>query len=124
MRRDVDLSRAILLFVEKYSPPEGGLTQRLAIEGYDVSLVIAHAVLLIDDGLLEGDVLNVSGMPPEVVISKLTSRGHDAIEAIRNDTVWQKAKKSALEHAVPLTVSALVELVKAEVRTRLGLPLA
>lgn len=60
---------------------------------------------------------------PHVLIVKLTHTGHDAIAAIRNDTVCEKAKKAAVDHAVPLTVSALVELVKGKVRTRLGIGL-
>lgn len=121
MKRDVDLSRAILAFVEEHSPPQGGLRQRLAIEGYDYLTVAAHAELLIDEGLIDGQVLKTLGGGMDVMIIRLTHLGHDALAAIRNDTVWQKAKKSALEHAVPLTVSALVELVKAEFRTRLGI---
>ena len=56
MRRDVDLSRAILAFVEEHSPPQGGLDPPLAIEGYDRPTVLAHTELLIEDGLLDGQV--------------------------------------------------------------------
>lgn len=121
MKRDIDLSRAILFFVEEHCPPQGGLSKRLAIEGYDYPTVAAHAELLIDEGLIDGQVIKMLGGPMEVAIIRLTHQGHDALAAIRNDTVWQKAKKSALEHAIPLTVSTLVELVKAEVRARLGI---
>lgn len=121
MKRYVDLSRAILAFVEEHNPPQGGLNQRLAIEGYDYLTVAAHAELLIDEGLIDGQVLNTLGGRLDVVVIRLTHLGHDALAAIKNDTVWQKVKKSALEHAVPLTISTLVELVKAELRTRPGL---
>lgn len=120
MRRDVDLSRAILRFVEEHAPPQGGLDRELAIEGYDRPTVLAHAELLIEEGLIAGHILRGQGSPLHLVITRLTSKGHDALETIRNDTAWAKAKKAAVEHAVPLTISTLVELAKAEVRTRFG----
>jgi len=123
MKRDVDLSRAILAFVEEHCPPEGGLKERLEFEGYDYATIVAHAELLIEEHLLDGRVIKGLGAPPHVFVIKLTSSGHDALAAIRDDTVWQRAKKSALEHAVPLTVGALVALIKAELRARLGLDL-
>jgi hypothetical protein len=122
MKRDVDLSRAILMFVEEHSPPQGGLDQPLEIDGYDRPTVLAHAQLLIDDGFVDGKVLEAQTGIFDVVIRKLTSSGHDAIAAARNDTGWQKAKKLATDQGIPLTLSVLVQILKAEARIHLGLP--
>jgi hypothetical protein len=122
MKRDVDLSRAILAFIEEHSPAQGGLDKPLEIEGYDRPTVLAHAQLLIDDGLVDGKVLEALAGPVDVVIRRLTSSGHDAIAAAKNDTAWQKAKKLATERGIPLTLSVLVQIVKAEARKHLGLP--
>jgi hypothetical protein len=78
MKRDVDLSRAILRFVEEHAPPQGGVQKPLEIEGYDRPTILAHAELLIEDGLLDGRVSKGLGGPVNIVIIKLTSRGHDA----------------------------------------------
>jgi hypothetical protein len=59
---------------------------------------------------------------PEIMVVKLTSSGHDAIAAAENDTNWQKAKKFATEKGVSFTFGMLVEILKAEAKTRLGLP--
>jgi hypothetical protein len=122
MKRDVDLSRAILAYIEEHSPPQGGLDTRIEIEGYDYPTVMAHAELLIDDGYIDGQVIKGMFGPIELVIVKLTSAGHDAIAAAKSDTAWQKAKKSAMEHGVSLTFGVVVEIVKAEARKHLGLP--
>jgi len=68
MTRDLDLSRSILAFVEERSPPGGGLDEPLAIEGYDRATVLAHAELLIDEGLLDRKVLRTGFGIVEVMI--------------------------------------------------------
>lgn len=122
MKRDVDLSRSILLYVEEYSPPQGGLDKPLEIEGYDHPTVLAHAELLIEDGLLDGRAVKSTQGLDDVHVIKLTARGHDAIAAARDNTAWNKAKKYAAEHSIPLTISALVEVIKAEIRKYIPLP--
>jgi hypothetical protein len=72
MKRDVDLSRAILRFVEEHAPPQGGVQKPLEIEGYDRPTILAHAELLIEDGLLDGRVSKGLGGPVNIVIIKLT----------------------------------------------------
>jgi len=68
MKRDVDLQRAILAFVEDHSPPQGGLDKRLEIEGYDRPTVLAHAELLIDEGLLDGQALRAQQGLVDVIV--------------------------------------------------------
>jgi Hypothetical protein (DUF2513) len=122
MKRDVDLQRSILLFVEGHSPPHGGLDKPLAISGYDRETVFAHAELLIEDGLIDGRVLRGMVGFVDVHVLKLTSAGHDAIAAAKDDTRWQKAKKTLIEKGVSVTFSVLVELLKLEARKHAGLP--
>lgn len=50
--------------------PDRGLSSPLAIEGYDRSMVLAHAELLLDDGLIEGRAMRNLMEPVEVVIPK------------------------------------------------------
>jgi len=121
MKRDADLSRQILLFIEQYTPPQGGLDRPVEISGYDRPTVLAHTALLIEDGLVDGKVIEAMTGIIEVVVWKLTSAGHDAIDAARNDTAWQKAKKSVSERGVSVTFGLLVEVLKAEARKHIGL---
>jgi hypothetical protein len=121
VKRDVDLSRAILRFVEEHAPPQGGLGKPLEVEGYDRPTVLAHAELLIEDGLVDGRVSKGLGGPVNVVIIKLTSRGHDALQAIENDSLWHKVKKMGTEKGVSLTLDLAVALAKSFGRQHLGL---
>ncbi len=43
-----------------------------------------------------------------IVIIKLTSRGHDVLQSIDNDTFWSKVKKIATEKGVSLTLDLAV----------------
>ena len=68
MKRELDLSRSILAFVEEHSSPQAGLNKPLEFQGYDRATVLAHAELLIEEGLLHGkaDRNPKGGGPPEV----------------------------------------------------------
>lgn len=122
MRRDVDLQRKILFYLEEHIPAAGILQDRIKIDGYDYPTVLAHVELLLDDGLIDGKMLYVALGPMDVVVNRLTSRGHDAIAAIRDAKIWAKAKKFVAEQGASLTMGVLVEVAKGEVRKHLGLP--
>lgn len=123
MKRDVDLQRLILLFIEKHCPPQGGLNKSVEIANYEEVVINAHLELLIEDRLVDGKVLK--GLGPEgsqVMVLRLTTLGHDAIDAARNDTLWQKAKKKVADSGVAITLSTVVALLKLEAKKHLHLP--
>jgi hypothetical protein len=122
MKRNLDLSRSILAFVEEQTPPQGGLDKPLQFEGYDRPTVLAHAELLIEEGLLHGKVLKAGPGIVEVMIFRLSPQGHDAVAATRSDTLWQMAKERVAERGGALTFSVVVEFALAEARRQLGLP--
>jgi len=122
MKRDLDLSRSILAFVEEHCPSEGGLDKPLEFEGYDQQTVFAHAELLIEEGLLRGRVLKASPGIGAVMIFRLSAAGHDAMAAARNDTTWQKAKKVVVERGGSVAFTAVIEYLKAEAKRHLGIP--
>lgn len=121
MRRDADLSREILFYIEERSPPQGSLDAPIDVPGYDQPTILAHTDLLIDEGLVDGRTLQGPVGPIQVVVRKLTPSGHDAIAAIRDATIWAKAKKFAIDKGVTLTLGVLIPIAKAEVSKRLGL---
>ena len=112
MKRDLDLSRSILLFIEEHCPPGGGLNKRLEFDGYDRAIVLAHVELLIEAGLVDGRMMKHVSGPIEVMIIKLTNNGHDAIKAIQDDTLWNKVKARASEKGITLTFDLAVTLAK------------
>jgi Hypothetical protein (DUF2513) len=52
MKRDLDLERAILLYVEEHALPQGGLQNKVKIAGYNQPTIFAHIELLAEKGYL------------------------------------------------------------------------
>jgi hypothetical protein len=121
MIRDFDLIRRILLEVQ--AQPAGTRAFQLYLPGeYDQDTVTEHVMLLIDAGLLEGGELGgISGINI-VNIQRLTWAGHDFIDAAKDETLWAKAKTTVLKPALAITFDALLQWLKAEAKTRLGIP--
>jgi hypothetical protein len=65
----------------------------------------SHVDLLIDAGL-------VIALHPEGHVVRLTSKGHDYVAAIRNDTTWNKTKEIAGKAGVK-TLGVLAEVAVA-----------
>jgi hypothetical protein len=85
MRRDWNLIRLLLLEVESGSQPAG-------LSDYTEPQVLYHAVLLVESELVHGSVTtDQTGMPIEVSLSRLTWKGHDFLDATRDEATWKKA---------------------------------
>lgn len=85
MRRDRELMRKLLLEIEAHDDPlyTKGLTHR---SPHEDRLVYYHLRLLSDEGMLEE-------MGEKGGLFRMTSRGHDLVEATRDDGNWQRLKK-------------------------------
>ena len=91
MKRDMDLWRKILRSVE--AREDTGDPVWAELEGYTDGQIGHHAKLLADGGLLEG--MDRTGQGDSTDCYKprcLTWKGHDFLEAARDDTRWKKAK--------------------------------
>ncbi|MEM5467388.1 DUF2513 domain-containing protein [Celeribacter marinus] len=113
MKRDDEKLRELLFKVEAESdfliiiPETLGMVEEDRIELY-------HAKLCCDAGLL----LEVNNS-----VYRLTSQGHDYLDAIRSDTVWDKTKAGAAKVG-GMTLGMMKDLavvyVKQEVAEKLG----
>ncbi len=110
MKRDLDLCREILLRTEKEIPIR-------EIPDHTEAAILAHYELLLEAGLLKGQVVR-SGSGQIVAASpgRLSWAGHDFLDAARNEGIWKKAKTRILETggawSFDLLKSLLLELVK------------
>ncbi len=87
MKRDMELIRTILLEVEavdSYAPHPS--------EGCSPQHYLYNCYLIHNAGLAAGVTFHED--PPDVRLSHLTWRGHEFLDAIRQDTVWEKTKSS------------------------------
>lgn len=108
MKRDMDLVREILRQIEA---TESGKKVNLDIPNYDEDEISLHVELLIERGLIEGKAKASSdGSAHRILaywITRMTWEGHDFLDAARNDTIWEKAKKKCLEATGGLAFSTL-----------------
>jgi hypothetical protein len=121
MKRDLDLVRLILKEIEEKQPP-GIAIQDISIDGYDRQTVYAHIGLMANAGLLNGEVIEGMVGNVGVIIRGLTWNGHDFIAAATDESIWTKTKTTVAKHGPAVTFDVLLEMLKAEIRMRLGLP--
>ena len=106
MKRDMDLCREILLYVEACEGSVG--PKEVKIEGYTTDQIGYHAKLLADAGLLEGKVSTGVGQSVHRFKPRcLTWEGHEFLDAARNVSRWKQAKSTSIEKAGQLSFGAL-----------------
>src|SRR6188768_2402520 len=92
MKRNMDLIRLLLM------RSEGDAEAENAVEQFSVEERAYHVQLLIDAGLVEGIVRRgPNGEFTGAAVSRLTWAGHDFLQSIRDNTLWNKAKKQVLQ---------------------------
>ena len=116
VKRDMELIRLLLLQQEAGEPfPE--------LETYDSLLVAHHCALIIEAGFVVGEVVSDAdqgGIPVGAAILRLTWKGHEFLDSIRDPSVWQQAKDYVLRPGASWTFGILTEFLKAEASKRLG----
>ncbi|MEA2027388.1 MAG: DUF2513 domain-containing protein [Campylobacterota bacterium] len=90
MKRYMELVRKLLLAIEENPNID-------KIEGYDDETIRYHQALLIEADLVKGKITdggfsNPSSAPMFVYIERLTWNGHEFLDNVRQDTVWNTIK--------------------------------
>ncbi|MGE4335363.1 MAG: DUF2513 domain-containing protein [Pigmentiphaga sp.] len=103
MKRNWDTIREILLRVEDCTLPAEMV--RLSHFPKDRAAEISyHARLLIEAGLVRGQISETMG--PEVkdfFVQRLTWQGHEFLDSIRSNIVWEKTKSIFLGKGIEMT---------------------
>ena len=110
MRLDKDLVREILLAVEDSKEDPLGWTQ-LNMEGRETLEVSYHVMLLHEAGFIVGQDLSTYG-GLEWQPKRLTYKGHEFLDTVRDGEVWRRTKAGA-EKAGVAGLGVLLELGKA-----------
>jgi hypothetical protein len=120
VKREMHLLRDILLGVEAASGPFDLTDARF--EAHDFTDLANHAELLIEAGLLKGEVVTSDslGVPVYVRIIRLTWEGHDFVALARDDRTWQEAVAACPEGPDSVTFEMLRELLAEVSRNRLA----
>lgn len=120
MQRDWDVIREILVRLEEKGPDDQGL--RAVDFGEHRSEIVAYnAYLLHKAGLIDAEILETDAGPDDFIGLRLTFEGHELLDAIRSDTVWQKTKESFAAKGVSMTLDLVKDIAvkfAAELMTR------
>jgi hypothetical protein len=122
VKRDMDLLRDILLKIEDDPKKDGRTTfyisnsEEMQIVGHSEEEFFYHLQLLIRARLIDG---SAEQIPMEV--RSLTWEGHEFVDNIRNDNIWDNTKKRVGDLVGSLSVSVIAALAEAEAKKFLGL---
>lgn len=106
MKRDMDLVRKILFYIEE-NYVAGGPEISIHIAGYSDSVIYEHCILMKNDGLI-GKLLDTSALENKsCAVGNLTSEGFDLLDKIRADTVWNRTKSVISEKGLPLITGTI-----------------
>ena len=114
MKRDWDLIRTILEQVESL-PDTDSVLSPSGDEDHTAEEEAYQYQLLIDAGLAKGVIFESSGGPLHGQLFSLTWQGHELLDAIRNDTIWNDVKKTAKQKGLGLTFDLIGTLAKSAI---------
>ncbi|KAL1017069.1 DUF2513 domain-containing protein [Haemophilus influenzae] len=105
MKRNWDLIRKILLKLEEKADSASWL-ESSDIKGYDYRTVTYHYKLLKNAGIIEA--IDISTMEEENFAAlSLTWQGHEFLDKIRNDSVWNKVKSTVQSKSLDLSFDVI-----------------
>ncbi|MEX1027549.1 MAG: DUF2513 domain-containing protein [Candidatus Paceibacterota bacterium] len=117
MQRDMELIRQIAFEIEQATGDT--LSTKIEIEGHSAEAIRYHCALMHEAGLIKAEpTANLRRGKKNFWISRLTSKGHDFVDAARNDTLWKKFTAKARETGVALTIEMTIAWLKQEAAER------
>ncbi len=104
----MELIREILFSIEEENPKK--------LSSYNEDTVKYHQALLIDAKLVEGSILPnnqiSSQIPNMVIIKKLNWTGHEFLDAVRQDNVWNTIKSEFKDASIETLISVSKQLAE------------
>lgn len=97
MKRDLDLIRAILLDIEARATPSELIDPK--VDGHNDLEVSYHVMLMEDAGLIRATDRSAIGIF-RWSAGSLTWLGHELAEYLRDEALWETAKRDAIEATV------------------------
>jgi hypothetical protein len=124
MNQDLNLLRGIMLFAEEQPVATAlhlhNLQERFP--DFDKMVIADHVLQLKEEGLIEGTVLiEAKAKLAKIRIERITSRGHNFIRLLKDDSVWNKTKKEFVDQGKAATIGMIVEYATTLAKDTLGL---
>jgi hypothetical protein len=122
MKRDLQLVRELLIFFEE---KEKDIPVKIPpIEGRGNFEIMNHLVLMYEAGFLRCERIRSSTDPErviEVLPFELTWHGHEFLQSIRDDNIWNKLNEQIVKPSASWTVTLVSEWLKNEIRQKIGI---
>jgi hypothetical protein len=122
MKRELELVRKLLIFFDEKPGPE--YVQIPPIPDYDEMTIKYHLTLLYDAGYLRCEPVKSSTSDRVIYVLpfELTWNGHEFLEKIRNQHVWDEVIDNIKKHGyVSASVDFIKKLADAVIRKQLGM---
>ena len=120
MKRHMDLIRDILIFAEQQE--ESWFARSIEIKGSGHNDIVYNTGLAIDAGFLDGKDASTSGPDgKDFLVLGMTYYGHEYLDHIRSDAVWNRLKTMARDKGIDLSVDLVKQLAPKVVAGILGI---
>ena len=107
MKRDMELIRKILFYVEENYTAGQVWIKQINIDGYDSNTITEHIILAYESGFFQ-DINNISTLCcKEYWVGNLSNEGYDFLDKIRNDTIWNKTKIEITKKGLPMVAETI-----------------
>lgn len=113
MKRDWEIIRAVLLKLEG-APSANTVLRPDHMREYPEQEVAYNMRLLHQAGYLKGSFLESSsnGVINAAIVKHLTNAGHELLDTIRNETVWEKTKATFQSRGIDMTFDLVIAVGK------------
>lgn len=106
MQRDMELTRKILFKIEE--TVSNVVEYNLKIEGYTMEQIAYHCSLLYDSNLIyDYSGQYAGGELYSFGVGRLTWEGHEFLDKIRSDTVWNRTKEVITKQGLPMVIDVV-----------------
>ena len=117
MKRDWELIREVLIRLDE----KGAQTHALKSEDFgeeNRGEIVYQVELLKEAGLVDASIIKTMSEPPDFVAFRLTWNGHELLDAIQDETVWNRTKDSFISKGLSMTFD-LVKSVAISIATEI-----
>ena len=109
MKRDMDLCRKILFAIEEQYVDV--VLYNISIEGYSMEEVAYHCKILRDAKLISDyGAQYASDQIYSFGVGSLTWEGHEFLDKVREDTIWNKTKGIISSKLLPMTLDVVKDV--------------
>lgn len=122
MKRDLDLVRDILFWIEAAEHGRNNGDWDIRIDGHTDEEIGYHIYLMQQAGLvIADDVTTNASLSPCWQAYALTRAGHDFISATRDAALWRKTRALVADRAIEVSFSTVMAVLQALALRNLGI---